>query len=48
MNERTETTTRAKQLGAAATELLFAIASLAAAVLVGAMTRPKYPDNGGD
>jgi len=48
MNEKTEKTTRAKQRGAAMTELLFAIATLGAAVLVGAMIGPKYPDNGGD
>ncbi|HKF54948.1 MAG TPA: hypothetical protein VKJ45_05880 [Blastocatellia bacterium] len=48
MNEKTETTTKAKQRGAAMTEVIFAISTLAAAVLVGAMMGLKYPDKGGD
>jgi len=48
MNEKTDTTPRSTQRGAAVTEVLFAVATLAAAVLVAAMTGPKYPDNGGD
>jgi len=47
MNEKTETT-KAKQRGAVATELLFAIATLAAAVVVAAMTEPKIPAGIGD
>ena len=48
MNEKTETTTRANERGAAATELLFAIATLAAAVVVAAMIDPKIPAGIGD
>jgi len=48
MNEKRETTLRSTQRGAAVAEVLLAIATLAAAVLVGAMMGPKYPDCGGD
>ena len=48
MNEKTPTNTRSDQRGAAVTELLFAIATLGAAVLVGAMMLPTYPDCAGD
>ena len=48
MNEKTETTTEANQRGAAVTELLFAIATLAAAVVVAAMSEPKIPEGIGD
>ena len=48
MNQKTETTKKPNQRGAAVTELLFAIATLGAAVLVGAMMLPTYPDCAGD
>jgi len=48
MNEKTETTNKAKQRGAAVTELLFAIATLAAAVAVAAISEPKLPPYFGD
>ena len=48
MNEKTEATTKAKQRGAAVTELLFAIATLGAAVIAVAMTDPKIPPAVGD
>ncbi|HKF54953.1 MAG TPA: hypothetical protein VKJ45_05905 [Blastocatellia bacterium] len=48
MNQKTETSSRSTERGAVVAGVLFAIATLAAAVLVGAMTGPKYPDNGGD
>ncbi|HKF54950.1 MAG TPA: hypothetical protein VKJ45_05890 [Blastocatellia bacterium] len=48
MNEKTETTPASTQRGAAVAEVLFAIATLGAAVLVGAMMPPKWPDPGGD
>src|SRR5215467_2571412 len=48
MNQKTETSSRSTERGAVVAGVLFAIAALAAAVLVGAMTGPKYPDNGGD
>jgi len=47
VNQQTETT-GTKQRGAAITELLFAMATLGAAVLVGAMLGQKWPDPGGD
>jgi len=48
MNEKTETTTKSNQRGAAITELLFAIATLGAAVIAVAMTDPKIPPASGD
>jgi len=48
MTEKTETTTKANQRGAAVTELLFAILTLAAAVVVAAMSDPKIPEGVGD
>ena len=48
MNEKTETTNKAKERGTAVTELLFAIATLAAAVVVAAMSEPKIPTYVGD
>jgi len=48
VNEKTETTTNAKQRGAVMTEVLFAIATLAAAVIAVAMTEPKIPAGVGD
>ena len=50
MNDKTETTntTTTNQRGAAVTELLFAIATLAAAVIAVAMTDPKIPPAAGD
>ena len=48
MNDKTETTTKGNQRGAAVTELLFAIATLAAAVVVAAMSDPKIPEGIGD
>jgi len=48
VNEKTPTNTRSDQRGAAVTELLFAIATLAAAVVVAAMTEPKIPEGIGD
>jgi len=48
MKEKTGTTPTSTERGAAVAEVLFAVATLAAAVLVAAMTGPKYPDNGGD
>ena len=41
MNEKRETTLRSTQRGAAVAEVLLAIATLAAAVLVGAMMGPS-------
>jgi len=48
VKKQIEPITTPKQRGAAAAELLFAIAALGAAVLIGAMMGPKYPDCGGD
>ena len=48
MTEKTETVNKAKERGAAVTGLLFAIATLAAAVVVAAMTDPKIPEGVGD
>jgi len=48
MNEKTETTNKATQRGAAVTELLFAIATLGAFVVAVAMTEPKIPPFSGD
>ncbi|HKF54946.1 MAG TPA: hypothetical protein VKJ45_05870 [Blastocatellia bacterium] len=47
MNKTTQTTAT-KQRGAAIAEVLFAIATLGAAVVVGAMIAQKWPDCGGD
>ena len=43
VKKQIEPITTPKQRGAAAAELLFAIAALGAAVLAGAMMGPKYP-----
>jgi len=48
VSEKTETSKKPNQRGAAVTELLFAIATLAAAVVVAAMTEPKIPAGVGD
>ena len=48
MNDKTETTTKGNQRGAAVTELLFAIATLGAIVVAVAMTDPKIPEAAGD
>jgi len=48
VNNKTERTATAKQRGAAVTELLFAVATLGAAVLVTAMIGPKIPEGIGD
>jgi len=48
VNDKTETSATAKQRGAAITELLFAVATLGAAVLVTAMIGPKIPEGIGD
>jgi len=48
VNEKTATTTKAKQRGAAVAELLFAIATLAAVVVVAAIGDPKIPEAVGD
>jgi hypothetical protein len=47
VNKKNETTDT-KQRGAAVAELVFAIATLAAAVVVGAMMAQKWPDCGSD
>jgi len=47
MNKKTETTDT-KQRGAAIAEVLFTIATLGAAVVVGAMMAQKWPDCGAD
>jgi len=48
MNEKTGTTTKAKQRGTAMTEVIFAMATLAAAVIAVAMSDPKIPEGIGD